>query len=306
MSRYKETVLAVLMLFFADGIMLNAQTLPSLFVGSDAAAAGTALSSTGKSAGSYSLESNVASMAFLDRKMYFGASFGLWQPAYASNKVLGLGAAYRVSKRLALGLQTKSFGQQPYDIVTEGGLVKGSYTPRDISVGIGVAFAFSDFLSVGVTARMVSSNLAEDVSVNVLGFDAALFFKRDALGAGLALCNLGGKLSYGYETYLQPSMLKVGGAYRLGNPDRHSVTGSLEADYLFEGAFSASAGAEYGFVDMAFARLGYHYGSSDKGLPSFASAGLGIKLYGISLDLAYLFLSETLRNSLNISIGYRF
>ncbi|MDO4827606.1 MAG: PorV/PorQ family protein [Bacteroidia bacterium] len=306
MPRYKETVLTVLMLFFAGGVLLNAQTLPSLFVSSDAAAAGTALSSIGKSAGAYSLESNVASMAFMDKKTSFGASFGLWQPSYASNKVLGLGAAYRVSKRLALGLQAKSLGQQPYDIVTESGLVKGSYSPKDISVGIGVAYAFTDFLSAGVTARMVTSHLAEDASANVLGLDAALFFKREALSAGFALCNLGGKFSYGRDTYSQPSMLKAGGAYRFDYLNGNSVTGSLEADYLFEGAFSAAAGAEYGFADMVFARLGYHYGSSDKGLPSFASAGLGIKLYGISLDLAYLFLSETLRNSLNISIGYSF
>ncbi len=306
MSRYKGTVLSVLVFILAGGVPLNAQTLPSLLVGSDAAAAGTALSAVGRPAGAYSLESNVASMALMDGKMAVGASFGLWQPSFASNKVLGLGAVYKASDRLALGLQAKSFGQQPYDIVTESGSVKGSFTPGDLSVGIGVAYAFADFLSAGVTSRMVRSSLAEDASATVFGFDAALFFEKDALSAGLALCNLGSSISYGRDSYAQPALLKAGAACRFGDPEGHSVTASLEADYLFAGAFSAGLGAEYSLKELLFLRAGYHYGSKDKGLPSFASAGLGVKFAGVELNAAYLLASETLGGSLCLGLGYSF
>ncbi len=306
MTRYKGTALSVLVFILAGDTLLNAQTLPSLLVSSDAAAVGTALTAVGKSAGAYPLESNVASMALMDGKMAAGASFGLWQPSYASNKVLGLGAAYRVGERLAFGLQAKSFGQQPYDIVTESGSVKGSFTPRELSAGLGVAYAFADFLSAGVTARMVNSSLAESASASVFGLDAALFFKKESLSAGLALCNLGGKVSYGDASHSQPALLKAGAAYRFGSPEGHSVTGSLEADYLFAGAFSAGLGAEYSLKELLFIRAGYHYGSKDKGLPSFASAGLGVKLFGVELNAAYLLASDTLGGSLCLGLGYSF
>jgi len=306
MSRYKGTALSVLVFILAAGVPLNAQTPPSLLVSSDAAAAGTALAAVGRSAGAYSLESNVASMALMEGKMAAGASFVLWQPSYASNKVLGLGAAYRIGERLALGLQAKSFGQQPYDVVTESGSVKGSFTPRDLSVGLGVAYAFADFLSAGVAARMVNSSLAESASATIFGFDAALFFKKEALSAGLALCNLGGKVSYGDASYSQPTLLKAGAAYRFGSPEGHSVTASLESDYLFAGAFSAGLGAEYSLRELLFLRAGYHYGSKDKGLPSFASAGLGVKFAGVELNAAYLLASETLGGTLLLGLGYSF
>ena len=54
-------------------------------------------------------------------------------------------------------------------------------------------------------------------------------------------------------------------------------------------------------------RGGYHYGNASKGvIPSYASLGLGVKFFGVSIDAAYLFGSEILKNSFGVSLGYEF
>jgi hypothetical protein len=58
------------------------------------------------------------------------------------------------------------------------------------------------------------------------------------------------------------------------------------------------------FRDMLALRLGYHYGSDSSAVPSYASAGVGIKLSGITLDASYLFASDVLKNTFSIGIGY--
>ncbi len=86
----------------------------------------------------------------------------------------------------------------------------------------------------------------------------------------------------------------------------HSLRLVVDADYYLSGDITAASGAEYSFKNFIFLRAGYHYGSKDKGLPSFASAGLGVKFAGVQLNAAYLLASETLGGSLMIGLGYSF
>ena len=284
----------------------SAQTLPSLLVGSDASALGIATTSVGKVSGAYSLESNVASMSLGKDRLVAGASFGLWQPNYANDKIIGVGAAYRLGERFALGLQFKNFRQPSYDVVSESGSVRDSFTPGETCIALGASYSITDFLSVGVTGRMVKSTLGEDADASVLGADAALFFKKDAWSAGLSVNNLGGKVNYGGDDYDQPMLARVGAAYRIGNPETSAVTPSVEADVLFKGGFMAGVGVEYSYKDMLFARGGFHYGDKEKAVPTYASLGLGVRFFGVSLDMAYLTASGILGNSISFGLGYRF
>ena len=81
---------------------------------------------------------------------------------------------------------------------------------------------------------------------------------------------------------------------------------AAEFAYLFEGAFGASLGAEYCYADIVSARAGYHLGSKDKGLPSYASIGLGAKYFGVGLNLAYLLASDTIGGSFLAGLSYSF
>ncbi|MBR2608729.1 MAG: PorV/PorQ family protein, partial [Bacteroidales bacterium] len=167
------------------------------------------------------------------------------------------------------------------------------------------SYAIIDCLSAGVTLRYADSRLAEEASAAVFGADIAVYFEKNGISAGLSLNNLGTKVKYAETSYSQPMMLKVGAGYdlKLGSS---ALDFDAEADVLFAGGVMAGAGCEYSFKDMVFARAGYHFGSSANAVPSYASAGLGLKFFGAQLNFAYLFGSDVLSNSMCISLGYTF
>ena len=100
-------------------------------------------------------------------------------------------------------------------------------------------------------------------------------------------------------------MAKLGAGYDL-SLGSSTLAFAAEADVIFAGGVMAGLGCEYSFKDIVYARAGYHYGNSVNVIPSYASAGLGFKIFGAQLNFAYLFGSAVLSNSMNVSVGYSF
>lgn len=274
----------------------SAQTLPSLLVPSDAAGLGTASANVAATPTAYQVENNVAGMSFSPSRFSAGVSYGMWQPAYASDKVISAGAMWRSEKRLAIGLSFKYFAQPSYDITTESGNAsrEGSYTPKEFNAAVGVSYRIVDFLSLGLSARLTKSDIAPETSSNVFGVDAGVFFQKNNIRAGISANNLGSKVKYGENTYSQPSLVKAGAGYTIGL-GASSIAVNAEADVLFSGGFMAGLGAEYSFDDLVFVRAGYHYGDDKKAIPSYGSLGAGVKFFGVRLDVAYLVGSQVLK-----------
>ena len=292
----------------AVSFSLSAQTLPSLLVSQDAAGTGAASATVAAKPCAYSLETNVASMSFFEGTAAVGVSYGMWQPSFANDKLMGAGAVARFGK-LAVGLAAKKLSQPEYTITNDNGVVSqvnGTFAPSETSVALGAAFAVTENISLGATGRMVQSELGTDARAGVFGADVAAFYSKDALSLGLSVNNIGGKVNYGGDDYDQPMLAKAGGAYSLAFGETSALRASVEADLIFKGGFMAGAGAEYSYNDMIFARCGYHLGDNAKAVPSYASVGLGIKFAGVSLDAAFLTASETLGNSLFFGLGYSF
>ena len=306
----KTTIHSFISILFLSAVSIGAgaQSLPSLLVGSDAASLGKAGVSVSSAAGAYALENNVAAMSLAKDKFNAGVSYGMWQPDYAGNKVMGAGAMFKATGSLAFGASFKYLSSPSYDTVTESGTTSrdGSFTPKEFNIALGASYAFNEYFSAGLTARFLNSSLAEESSATVFGADLGIFFSKNSLSAGLSVNNLGSKANYGEDSaYSQPMLVKAGAGYDFGFGK--SVLGiSAEADYLFEGAFAAGAAAQYGWNDTVFLRCGYHYGDSSKGIPSYASAGVGVKFFGININAAYILASEVLKKSLSISLGYSF
>ncbi len=286
-----------------------AQPLPSLLIPSDAATLSRAGVGVSAPAGAYALENNVAAMSLSERRLHAGASFGMWQPDYSGNKVIGAAATFKATRSLAVGASFKYLNSPSYDIVTESGTASrdGSFTPKEYNIALGASFAIIPCLSAGLTARVLRSSLAADAAVTVFGIDLGVSFRLKGVSAGLSVNNLGTKAKYGEggSPVSQPMLLKAGAGYELAL-GKSGLGFSAEADCLFTGAFMAGASAQYGWNDCVFLRCGYHYGDSAKAVPSYASAGLGVKFFGVSLDAAWLFGSAVLKNSFGLSLGYGF
>ena len=296
----KKTVLILALCAVCAGA--QAQSMGFLNVNPDAAASGMAGASVATKADAYAFSNNTAAAAISENRMAVAGGYGLWQPNATKNGILSLEGFYRIGGKFALTAGFKSFGGQEYTITSAEGRSNGTFTPKEMDFGLGVAYAVSENFSVGANFKMASSSLAEEAKASTFGADISAAYRSGALGAGIALCNLGGKVNYGGEDYSLPTVVKAGAAYEA----IAGLTASAEVDYMFSGAFMAALGAEYWIKDIVAVRAGYHYGPADKGIPSYASVGLGAKFSGVTLNASYLLASQTLGGSLAFGVGYCF
>lgn len=231
------------------------------------------------------------------------AFYGMWAPKTANNTVIGGNVFLRVGKKIGVSVEGRTFMDKPYDILSAQGLATGgSFRPSDLIAGAGVSYDITDGFTVGFKGRMVSSKIAEDAKGSAFCADLSATYATQLFSAGIAVRNVGSKISYGAGSYSLPALAALQGSIK---PFKGLTVGA-EADYLFAGAVMAALGVEYGIADIVFVRGGFHYGDNAKGIPTYASLGLGVQFAGVHLDAAYLTASKTLRNSLQISLGYAF
>ncbi len=296
----KKTILTIT-ISIALSISAYAQSMQSLFIPTDPVATGLAMSTLAKDATAYSAADNASAMAFSETQFKGALSYGMWQPKVADSKTVNAGAFLKVNDRISVGFMASYMLDKETSITNFNGAVTGTFTPKDIVARLGASYLLNENLSVGVSAKMLRSSIGPELSGTAIGGDLCAMYRKEFWSASVALCNLGTPITYGGKSYAMPVFSRAGGTAKLLN-----FTFCAEADYLFDGAFSAAAGAEYSVLDMFFARAGYHYGSSDKGLPSFAAIGCGVKFFGIELNLACLLSSETLKETVCFGLAYSF
>lgn len=307
MIRKYIMTISVALSFCVSATALKAQVLPSLLLNQDPASLAMGSAGVSSEADAFALETNVASMSFSEKTMSVKAGFGMWQPAYADLKTVGVAGTYRISDKIGVGLDFKYLMMPSYSGVTGNGadIRDSEFKPSEYGIAAGFSYAFMDCLSAGLTLRYAGSSLAPEASAKVFAADLGLYFKKNAVSAGLSLNNLGTKAKYSEVAYAQPMLVKLGAGYDL-EMGTSELFFAAQADILFAGGIMAGVGCEYAFKDMVFARAGYHYGNSANVIPSYGSAGLGLNIAGVTLDFAYLYGSKTLANSMCVSLGYSF
>ena len=285
----------------AASLTLSAQGVNFLNINPDPVASALAGTGIARTADAYAIENNFAATALGGPTMAVAAGYGRWQPKAAGAQLLSAAGYYRVSEKLAIGLQFKDMLYSAYDIVASDGRTKGTYSPMEMAVGLGLSYRLADGFSAGLALRYVGSSLAEEAKASAFGADVALKYEKDAFQAGLSVCNVGTPVNYGGENYAQPGIVRAGVAYSVAG-----LTASTELDYLFAGALMAGLGLEYTIADIVSLRGGFHYGDAAKAMPMYASLGLGIQFAGFHLDASFLTASKTLGNTLMVSLGYAF
>lgn len=271
-----------------------AQSLPSLYLDYNPETLGKASSST-------------VTQSMLDNRISADASFALWQPKTASDKLLGFKVSGRIGERFALGLLARMYNYEPYDITSAQGItpqVGGSFTPKEFTIGLGGEFRIVKPLSAGVNVKFAGSSLASDAKASAICADIFARYSAGKVKAGLSVENLGGSLGSGDNAVALklPAIARLGAEYEIID----GLNASLQAEYLFAGAFMAGVGAEYWIKDIVAPRVGFHYGPEDNGIPTYASAGIGAKFFGVRLNVAYLFANQNLANTLCFGLGYSF
>ena len=294
---------AAFMLLFS--LNAGAQALPFVAADFDAASlgrAGTSLTAT--SGAAYSAFGNPAAVPFSEDRLDVGAGYTMWAPT--KGNVVSAGGAFNLKDRLGVAAGF-SYGLNPaYDITDGGGAVSGRFSPTDMQAGIGLSYRFLKFLSVGANISYATSSLSSDISYGAVAADVFVMARLAGLRVTAGVSDLGSKVtSASGARFALPTSVALGAGYGMTFAQKHGIDLMLDADYFLDGGFAASAGVEYAMNGMVFARAGYRYGGESP-LPSYASAGAGVRLLGIRLDIAYIFGSEVMGNTLAVGLGYSF
>lgn len=254
----------------------------------------------------YASYRNSAAIPYYDGKLDVAAGYQMWQASETGNVsaagAWNIGGKFGVSAGFTYGMCTA------YDIYDASGSVSGSFTPSEMQANVGLGWKFMPWLSVGANVKYLTNTLAEGAGYGAVSSDIFLMSRLDGLSLALGVSSLGTSIeSASGDKFQLPASLTFGAGYLAEFADVHRVELLLDADWYFAGALSAVLGAEYCWDDMVSVRAGYRYGGKSV-IPSHASVGSGVKLFGISLDLAYLIASgdSPLQNTLTFGLGYTF
>lgn len=281
-------------------VSLGAQSLPLLFNPGDPHTAALGGASVALEADAWVLEHNFAAAALTDDLFSFGVAYGYWAPETGADNRFSAGGWYNLGT-LAVGLSAKGSFSRPYQVTTAYGEQKEKFNPGDYALALGVAWSPAPGFAFSANARMLSSSLSEEIAGAAFCTDLSAMYRNGPFAAGLSAFNLGGKIQYGDNAYALPTLLKGGLRYALTN-----FEATAELDYLAGAGVMGGLGVEYWPASVFAMRGGWHFGAADKGLPSFASLGLGLLLEGFGMDVSVLLASPTLAGSVNLGLSYRF
>ncbi len=308
MKTNRTIALALSLALSISASYAQSDAMSFLRIARNPAAAGMGFAGVASTSGTaWSAFRNASVIPLSSRRGDVGLGWQSWAPQGAASKNYNLGSAFRIGERFGLAVGAAYQSGESYSRADETGKASGTFTPADIVVGGGLGFEIIDGLALGVNVRYASQKLAKDASYTAIAGDAFVTYRLKSLNISAGVSSLGTSVKGADGTsYSLPTSATLGLDWTVGFAEVHALKLDADADYFFSGALGAAAGFEYSFRDMLFARAGYHYGSETSPLPSFASAGLGVKFAGFSVNAAYLLASEALAGTLTIGLGYSF
>ena len=251
---------------------------------------------------------NPAADPFAEKKVDAALGYTMWQPSGVSSNVLAAGGTFVMREKIGVSLGMTYGMNAPYDIVDGSGLVSGTFSPSDLQVNAGLSWKFLPFLSVGASFGYASSTLADGVSYGAFNADVFAMAKFGGLKASAGVKSLGsGVKSSSGASFALPMAAVAGVGYTADFGEKNSVDVNVDAEYYIDGGVAVAGGASYTFARLATVRAGYRYGG-DTVLPSFASVGAGVNLFGVHIDVAYLIggKDSPMSNTLCLSAGWAF
>lgn len=234
------------------------------------------------------------------------AGYQNWSPSGMQAKGFALAGSYKFLKNAGVSLGAVVRKGEKYDFFD--GKNNVIFSPTDINISAGFGYSVIDsILSVGLNLRYLRTNPSPVMSQQTFGGDFIVMgtFSDYSFAAGIENIGLPTKSSSGVK-YNLPASVVAGADYTNNVVENLEIKATADVHYLFSGNVMAAAGMQLGWKNTVYARCGYHYGSKGAVLPSFATIGGGIHLYGISIDAAYILANKYLNKTFSISLGYSF
>jgi hypothetical protein len=216
-----------------------------------------------------------------------------------------LGAAIRLNENHALGFSLNTTTVSDIEIRTKPGPAEGTFSTRDLALGVTYATAVSPDIRAGLTARFLYEQILVD-EASGLGFDLGVQFNTpvDGLIAGAAVANIGSMNSLRNASTRLPLLARAGAAYVIpvADVDGRVLLAADAEHHLRESTTLANAGLEFLYAASIALRAGYQAGSDGRGF----SAGGGVRHGIFSVEYAYSRLRAGLGNGHTIAVSVLF
>ena len=128
---------------------------------------------------------NPAVLAFALKHVDVAAVYSRWAPGSTNtlSSNIGGGASVRLGKGFALSAGVFSQTHSAQDF----GSKYGSFTPRDLVIAFGAGASFGDYVSLGVSARLVQQSLMEDYKLSSTAITAMVQFHLNGFNSLMIL-----------------------------------------------------------------------------------------------------------------------
>lgn len=301
--------IAAIIVFAAVCLSASAQGTALDFIRADRNPATLGLAGAGyaslSSGTAFSAFGNPALVPLSEHSYDVAGAFGLAPSGESNATVYGGGASARFG---SFGVSAAYLGSKYPDIAlsSEGGGASGHFTPKDMMISLGLSFAIGDNLSFGAVGRYATQALDAKTTLSSISADILALYRLDALSVTAGVVAIGPKVaSVSNRSYPLPTSAKLAAAYKLEFGD-FGADVMADADYYFSGNLGLAAGVQANYKNMAFLRTGYRYSGFKEDfvaapVPSMFTVGAGAKLYGVTLDVAYV-----VGGPLMAGLGYRF
>lgn len=212
-----------------------------------------------------------------------------------------IGAKVKFNK-LGIGFGLLKTSVSDIEVRTIPGAAIDKFDAQNLSMNVSLCYELYKNLSVGVTSKLIYEKIYIDEASGV-GFDIGTNYIKDDLSVSFVLSNLGSFNALKDASTKLPTAVRFGGAYSFKKKSNLNLLFALEGYKVLDGGkFHINSGAEIGYKDLLFIRLGYQTAYENKGF----TTGVGFKYKGILLDYAFIPYSDSFGTSNTLSLGFNF
>lgn len=236
------------------GDRLNTITtaVPFLMIAPDSRAGAMGDAAVATSPDANSMHWNASKLAFVEDKYGLSLSYTPWLRNLVPDISLTyMSGFYNMSEAVTLGMSIKYFSLGDIQFTDEFGNDLRTFNPNEFSINGGVAAKLARDLSGGFSLKYIHSNLTGGIAVQgsstkpgqMVAADLSVYYQNDRLkisdrkaeiAAGLAISNIGGKISYSnsQQNDFLPINMRIGPRFTYHMDDYNKVSINFDLNKL--------------------------------------------------------------------------
>jgi hypothetical protein len=223
----------------SGGINPITTSVPFLLITPDSRAGGMGEVGAATQPDVNSIHWNSAKLAFAEKSMGFGISYTPWLRQLVPDISLSYISFYKkINKMSAVGASLRYFSLGNITFTDIQGNTTGQFKPNEFAVDLAYSQKLSQVFSVGLAFRYINSNLTGGVTLSngqptkagqAAAVDIGMYYKtkpsfkvegkKTTVTGGLAITNIGNKISYTTVKNYIPINLRLGGGYKIDIDD---------------------------------------------------------------------------------------